>query len=206
MFDNSPLSLSGNGTQRGPQCACVESGPLANWTINLGPIQGGWGCSQNPRPDGYGYNPRCIERTFDPSQLSMLKYSDVVYTIDSGNTVDRFAQLIELEAPSVHNYPHIFMGGTQIDVTFSSQDPWFFHHHCMLEFVFGIWQSLDFNTRTSSLPTPGLFDYIRQRDGWSMPTPNPGLDSVIYLSPVFENITFRDAMFTNRGPYCYRYE
>jgi tyrosinase len=137
--------------------------------------------------------------------LESLKYSDVVYTIENGTTVDRFAQLIELEHPSVHNFPHIFMGGTQIDVTFSSQDPWFFFHHCMLDYVFAVWQSRDWNGRTSALPSPQLFDEIR-KNGWSMPTPNPNLDSTLHLAPVFENITAGEAMWPNRNGYCYRYE
>ena len=78
---------------------------------------------------------------------------------------NKFAQLIELESPSVHNAPHLFMGGTQIDVTFSSQDPWFFFHHCMVDFLFSIWQSLDWNARTTSVPDSHIFDQIRSQGG-----------------------------------------
>ncbi|KAI5357450.1 Putative tyrosinase copper-binding domain, di-copper centre-containing domain superfamily [Septoria linicola] len=205
MFDNSETSISGNGTQTGEQCACVNEGPLKDWKINLGPSEGGWGCQANPRPDGYGYNPRCIERTFQSDNLNTLKYSDVVHTIDDALDANQFASFIELEDPSVHNYPHIFMGGTQIDVTFSSQDPWFFFHHMMVEFIFDIWQSQDWDRRTTSLPTPEIFNEIRSQ-GWSMPVPAPNLDSEIFLAPVFGNVTVRDAMWPTRKQYCYRYE
>lgn len=88
MFDNSETSISGNGTQTGAECACVNEGPFKDWQITLGPSPNGWGCSRNPRDDGFGYNPRCIERTFNTDMLDNLKYSDVVYTIESkGNYI-----------------------------------------------------------------------------------------------------------------------
>ncbi|KAF2161906.1 hypothetical protein M409DRAFT_69436 [Zasmidium cellare ATCC 36951] len=174
LFDGSETSISGNGTQTGPQCACVGSGPLANWTINLGPQgEGTWGCKRNPQSDGRDAN--------------------------------AFARLLELESPGTHNAPHLFMGGTQIDVTFSSQDPWFFFHHAMVDFVWTVWQSVDFDARTTTLPEPSIFDEMRSQ-GWGLPTPRVSLDSQIYLSPVFNNITVREAMWTTRNLYCYRYE
>ncbi|KAK4498915.1 hypothetical protein PRZ48_009425 [Zasmidium cellare] len=97
LFDGSETSISGNGTQTGPQCACVDSGPFANWTINLGPQgEGTWGCKRNPQSDGRGYNPSCIERTFNLDYLNNVKYSDIVYTIDqaSGQSI---SQLVEDE-------------------------------------------------------------------------------------------------------------
>ncbi|KAF2209454.1 hypothetical protein CERZMDRAFT_61170 [Cercospora zeae-maydis SCOH1-5] len=206
LFDNSPNSISGNGTQTGPFCACVYEGPFANWTVTLGPFKGAWGCRANPRDDGRGYNPRCIERTFQPYLLSNNQYTDVVYVIENSYDADTFGRLIELEQPSVHNFPHLFMGGTQIDVTYSSQDPWFFYHHCMLEFVFSIWQSLDWNTRTTTLPNADSFTAIRRRDGWQLPVPAPTLDSTLWLQDVFPNTTIWDAMWPMRGQYCYRYE
>lgn len=71
--------------------------------------------------------------------------------------------------------------------------------------MFAVWQSVDYDTRTTTLPDPEIFNAIRA-NGWSLPVPNPTLDSEIYLSSVFENITVRDAMWTNRNSYCYRYE
>lgn len=86
MFDNSETSISGNGTQTGEQCACVSEGPLKDWQATLGPSPSGWGCSRNPRDDGFGYNPRCIERTFNVDMLNNLKYSDVVQTVEAQGT------------------------------------------------------------------------------------------------------------------------
>ncbi|KXS97835.1 hypothetical protein AC579_8562 [Pseudocercospora musae] len=207
LFDGSETSISGNGTQTGPECACVANGPMASWTINLGPQgQDTWGCKRNPRADGLGYNPACIERTFNTRYLNSLRWDEVVYTIDEAHDANRFAQLIELESPSVHNAPHLFIGGTQLDVTFSSQDPWFFFHHCMVDFLFSVWQSLDWNVRTTSLPGSHIFDQIRSQGGWSLPTPEVDLKSIIHLSPVFANITVEQAMWPTKNYYCYRYE
>ncbi|EME79543.1 uncharacterized protein MYCFIDRAFT_120322, partial [Pseudocercospora fijiensis CIRAD86] len=200
LFDNSETSISGNGTQTGPRCACVMSGPMASWTINLGP-QGfdSWGCKRNPRSDGLGYNPSCIERTFNLRALDSVQYDQVLrLDLTMSPDVNRFAQLIELESPSVHNAPHLFMGGSQSDVTFSSQDPWFNFHHGMLDFVFSVWQSLDWNARTTSLPEVRFLG--------NMPTPYADLNTIINLSPVFANITVRQAMWPNKNNYCYRYE
>ena len=72
-----------------------------------------------------------------------------------------FASLLELQAPSVHNAPHLFMGGTQIDVTFSAQDPWFFFHHAMVDFLFAVWQSVDLDKRITTLPDARIFDEMR---------------------------------------------
>ncbi|CZT20790.1 uncharacterized protein RCC_06648 [Ramularia collo-cygni] len=205
MFDNSPTSISGNGTQTGEACACVMEGPLKDWKVTLGPSPNGWGCKRNPREDGFGYNPRCIERTFNVDMLEHLRFEDVVKTIEAEDP-NTFSRLLELESPSVHNYPHIFMGGTQIEVTFSSQDPWFFFHHMMVEYIFDIWQSLDYDVRTTTLPDPEIFDSARRRDqGWSA-TPRPNLDSEVFLSEAFENVTVREAMWPTRGKYCWRYE
>lgn len=96
------------------------------------------------------------------------------------------------------------MGGTQIEVTFSSQDPWFFFHHMMVEYIFDVWQSLDFKTRTTTLADSSIFAESRAQ-GWSA-TPEVSLDSEVYLSDVFGNVTVREAMWPTRGNYCWRYE
>lgn len=92
MFDGSDTSLSGNGTQTGPQCACVMEGPFADWVVTLGPLPNTWGCTPNPQSDGFGKNPRCIERTFDLTMLDTLGYDSFVYTATApGNTCPRFS-------------------------------------------------------------------------------------------------------------------
>lgn len=120
--------------------------------------------------------------------------------------VNTFANVLELDAPAVHNTPHLFVGGLQIEVTFASQDPWFFQHHTMVEFVFSMWQSIDFDVRTSSLANIAVFEEARKERRFTPIQRQPTLGSTLYLSDIFANVTVRDAMWPNRGEHCWRYE
>lgn len=82
IFDGSDYSISGNGEYRNhtgasiPSAAtpfiqlpagsgggCVTTGPFKNMTVNLGPLAPVFDdITPNPRPDGLGYNPRCLRR------------------------------------------------------------------------------------------------------------------------------------------------
>ena len=84
IFDSSDTSLSGDGDHRDDNCSCVTSGPLADWTVNLGP-QGGKSCTPNPRDDALGYNPRCLERRMDEKWLANMTYDNIVQTIAGSN-------------------------------------------------------------------------------------------------------------------------
>lgn len=72
VFDNSPTSLSGNGNPTQDGCSCVTEGPLANWVVDMGSAGDNGQCRRNPRGDGLGFNPHCMERQFDPGQLQFL--------------------------------------------------------------------------------------------------------------------------------------
>jgi tyrosinase len=75
----------------------------------------------------------------------------------------------QLEAPDgLHVNPHSYIGGLQNNIYLSSQDPWFFIHHCMIDRVWAIWQSLDFNTRTMALDPFTNFE-SRQRLDCKLP-------------------------------------
>jgi tyrosinase len=83
IFDDSDTSLSGNGDPTNPSCTCVTGGPFKDLQVNLGPVQGGHGCSQNPQDDGLGYNPRCLERNFQYQYLQNMTYENVTYAIQN---------------------------------------------------------------------------------------------------------------------------
>lgn len=68
-----------------------------------------------------------------------------------------------------------------------------------------MWQSFDYDVRTTTLADPAIFDKIRESPGWG-PTPRVNLDTELYLSSIFDNVTIRDVMWPNRGKYCWRYE
>lgn len=140
MFDGSETSISGNGVKSGPSCACLPSGPLKDFPVNVGPVGKNVACSNNSRDDGLEYNHRCIERLFDHEMLSNLTYDKMTTTILEYNDIKSFGLYLEAWPGGIHATPHVFVSGTQVDSTSSPGDPWFFHHHCGLDFLWQIWQ------------------------------------------------------------------
>lgn len=74
----------------------------------------------------------------------------------------------------------------------------------MIDRVWAIWQSLDFQSRTLALDPFTNFD-SRERLGFG-PLPEATLETTLYFSPIFENVTLRDAMSPTGGRYCYVYD
>lgn len=87
IFDGSDLSIGGNGAfvnhsgvaipneetpyiilPHGGGGGCVQTGPFKDLSVNLGPMapERKNMSSPNPRPDGLGYNPRCLKRDMSP--------------------------------------------------------------------------------------------------------------------------------------------
>jgi tyrosinase len=74
---------------------CIKSGPFVDLVANLGPI-GVLGLPQkpNPRPDGLGYNPRCVIRDFAPTG-----------TLAATNSYQNLTDLILNHTCMTHNSP-----------------------------------------------------------------------------------------------------
>ena len=94
---------------------CV-SGPLANWTVSLGPIQTkAEGIKPNPQADGLGYNPRCLNR--DLNKVSAYASRDEVITelITTSNEVGTFQNRLQGDFENgylgVHSAGHYTVGG-----------------------------------------------------------------------------------------------
>lgn len=218
IFDGSATSLSGNGelqwtrVDRGRRrtCQCVTSGPLANWTVNLGPSAPGFFCSDNPQADGLGHNPRCLERGFGPQYMRNITYAHVSDTIlnhdiQARDGRDSFFLRIETWPNGIHPIPHSVVGGLQNDIPSSSTDPWFFLHHAALDRAWAIWQSIDFEKRKDATGIAEDYTRIRAARGWAPATPVTSHQNV-HLSPVFQDVTVADVMDTTGGKYCYRYD
>ena len=194
------------------ECTCVDSGPLGNWTVNVGPTGRGSPCLQNPNVNGLEYNPRCLERKFDPSFMENITYSHLTDTLLNYEEVPSpdgqqpsFFWRIESWPNGIHPIPHTVVGGLQNDIPASPTDPWFFFHHAALDRAWVVWQSIEWDVRSKALP--GVEEYQGEREyrEWT-PAREITMDSVIELSDVFESVKVSEVMSPTGGRYCYRYD
>lgn len=174
IFDGSATSLSGQGAYipredffyriprtgdrnynitlpAGPGGGCVQGGPFANQTVNLGPVNStgslpGW------IGDGSGldYNPRCLTRDINSYwSLKDLNYakvqSAIVDTVDFASFSQRFAH------PGLHSSGHFTIGGMNNDLFISPGDPAFYFHHAQVDRVWTLWQGRDLARRENEL-------------------------------------------------------
>ena len=165
VFDGSPVSMGSNGkplTSRGPidiaafgisaslapgtGGGCIESGPFANASVNLGPI------ALEPKgPDnGLGYNPRCLVRDINLNYSNQTKPSDVVRLISSCTDLGCFDTVLE-GLDGVHAGGHFTMGGLGYDAFSSPGDPAFYLHHAEVDRTWTLWQHLNPENRTEQV-------------------------------------------------------
>ncbi|EOA82019.1 uncharacterized protein SETTUDRAFT_97043 [Exserohilum turcica Et28A] len=227
LFDGSDTSISDGGAyvpNRNYSCTpsqdrcfiklppgsgggCV-SGPLANWTVSLGPIQTkAEGIKPNPQADGLGYNPRCLNR--DLNKVSAYASRDEVITelITTSNEVGTFQNRLQGDFANgylgVHSAGHYTVGGDAGSDFFNApSDPSFYFHHAMVDRTWWIWQNQDVAARRAQVA--GTITFLDQP-----PSRNGTLQDTLTLGPMlqdaFENITMADAMSTLGGPFCYIY-
>ncbi|CAK3966174.1 Di-copper centre-containing [Lecanosticta acicola] len=203
IFDGSSTSLSGDGDRRSDNCSCVTTGPMADWTVNLGP-QGGKACSSNPRDDALGYNHRCLERRMDKRWLANMTYDNIVQTIQGSSDINALSKRIDAAKVGLHTLGHTFVGGLQNNIPAAASDALFYCHHSMMDYLYSMWQAQDFKGRQFAIADPSTYKDIRLA-GWG-DAPHVTLESTIYLSPMFPNITARDATSPTGGQFCYMYE
>ncbi|GIZ44470.1 hypothetical protein CKM354_000766700 [Cercospora kikuchii] len=204
LFDGSDLSFGTNGFLQPDGCHCID-GPFADFQCHLGPIAGGHGCRPNPQANGLGFNPRCLEREFNYEHLGNLTVENVYESITLYTDIGNFCLRFENYPGGLHSTPHEIVGGAQSDIPGSPCDPWFWSHHCGLDRLWRMWQSLDYNDRMYALPPPEQYAAERVSRGWQ-PTELVTPDSWIYVSPILDGIRVGDMMSTTGGPFCYIYE
>jgi hypothetical protein len=136
LFDGSDTSISDGGAyvggrnytclpseaagcpiklQPGYGGGCV-SGPLANWTVTLGPIQTkAKGIKPNPQADGLGYNPRCLSRDLNKHAAYYSRDEVITELIKNSKDVLSFQNRMQGDFPSgylgVHSAGHYTIGG-----------------------------------------------------------------------------------------------
>ncbi|THX42284.1 Di-copper centre-containing protein [Aureobasidium pullulans] len=229
IFDGSDYSISGNGEYRnhtgasipsvatpfiqlpaGSGGGCVTSGPFKNMTVNLGPLAPVFDdITPNPRPDGLGYNPRCLRRDIGVYAASIAS-TDANSTdlIRENNYIGDFQTTMQGDFPAgllgVHTAGHFFAGGDPgADIFSSPGDPWFWLHHAQIDRTWWIWQNQDPASRSSVNGNNSLAGTITLNN--SPPSRNTRLDDVIDLGVNAESILIRDALSTTAGPFCYVY-
>ena len=164
VFDGSATSIGGNGKviphgninisafglnlslPPGTGGGCVETGPFANTTVNLGPI-----AFQPEGPDnGLGYNPRCFSRDINLNFSNQTKPTDVVKLLSSCTDLGCFDTVFEA-IDGVHAGGHFTMGSLGYDAFASPGDPAFYLHHSSIDRMWSIWQGLNPGNRTNQV-------------------------------------------------------
>ncbi|KAH9844847.1 Di-copper centre-containing protein [Teratosphaeria destructans] len=228
IWDGSPTSMGGNGEKieqtgqivlnefvslpTGTGGGCVKTGPFANTPVNMGPV-----LSLQPGNvtlvalnNSMGYNPRCLKRDLtDFINRSWANGTSVLNTILIPQDIDSFQNILQgllgVDYPSIHTAGHFAMGGDPgRDVFAAPGDPVFWLHHGMVDLVWHLWQTLDYDARTFGSNAISGTGTLRN----SPPSPNTTFDTPISLDWAGQNKTvkMRDLMSTISGPFCYVYE
>jgi tyrosinase len=229
IFDGSAYSISGNGEYRnhtGPSIpspatpfiqlpagsggGCVTTGPFKNMTVNLGPVAPVFtDVPPNPRPDGLGYNPRCLRRDIgvyaasiastDANSTDLIRQNTYIGDFQTAMQGDFAAGLL-----GVHTAGHFWSGGDPGGDLFSSPgDPWFWTHHAQIDRTWWIWQNQDPASRSSAKGNNSLAGTITLNN--LPPSRNTRLDDVIDLGVNAKSILIEDALSTTAGSFCYVY-
>ncbi|KAK4626285.1 Tyrosinase-like protein orsC [Fulvia fulva] len=225
FFDGSDLSFGGNGAPDasnngtnvpsnaapnivippGSGGGCITSGPFKHMRVNLGSVAPALNdVPKNPRPDGLGYNPRCIRR--DISQYAAERWSTDQNITDLLNESDIGSFQTTLQGDfskgflGAHTSGHFFVGGDPGGDLFTSPgDPYFFLHHAFMDFLWYVWQYQDPQNRVEVIA--GTLTVNN-----SPPSRNATLDDIIELGVNAPGMKIRDAVSTLKGPFCYIYE
>ncbi|KAG8159792.1 hypothetical protein KVR01_010429 [Diaporthe batatas] len=232
IYDGSDTSMSGNGEYipnqpdlwsmgvtipAGTGGGCVFSGPFANMTVNLGPVNlalPGNTSTANPHNDTgiLSWNPRCLKR--DLTDFIIQKYNSATQVLDTillWDTISDFQ--LSLQGINIttganyfgpHGGGHWSMGGDPgRDLFASPADPTFYLHHTMIDRVWWMWQMQSPAARTSG-PTAvgGTITFLNDP-----PSRDASLDD-------YNNYGFAagpprqigELVSTTAGPFCYVYE
>ncbi|KAK4447279.1 putative tyrosinase [Podospora aff. communis PSN243] len=227
LFDGSDTSLSGNGVYAEHTCTnalptnlncippgagggCVDSGPFADMTVNLGPLAGTLTVPGIPLPQGFfGHNPRCLRRDISSWVSSNWTTEHETWDLiaNYGSTIETFQNRMQGDFATgyfgVHSAGHYTLNGDPSgDFFVSPGDPAFWLHHGQIDRVWWIWQNLQPETRTKAIGgTITLFNDPPSREG--------RLDDLLDMGEVLgDSMVIEEAMSTlgmTGGPFCYVY-
>ncbi|TKA73703.1 hypothetical protein B0A55_05475 [Friedmanniomyces simplex] len=181
---------------------CVYSGPFANVTVHLGPLDLP---NTNNVNSSFQYNPRCLERDLNPWFTENYNtYTNLTTTLLDNIYITDFQAITQgynsaTNKFGVHGGAHWGGGGSMSDFHSSPADPLFFIHHGMIDRFFTIWQNLDIYRRQNVISGTSTL-------GNSPPSAEMTLDDMLPFGFVAADVRFGDVMDTFGGPLCYRYD
>jgi tyrosinase len=157
--------------------------------------------ARNPQGNGYGKNSRCLRRDMtDRLGKNYGKTTDIVNLINNYRTIVAFQNFMQ-GGTGVHQVGHFTVSGDPGgDFYTSPNEPSFWMHHAMIDRIWTIWQSQDYEARRMAMQggTSMMGGSARQQS----------LDDPTDLGVVGRNYPIRDLMSTvdGPGPFCYVYE
>ncbi|THW47849.1 Di-copper centre-containing protein [Aureobasidium pullulans] len=180
---------------------CVNSGPFKSVQLHLGPLD--LPNAENV-DSNYQYNPRCLKRDFNSffsnSYNTISNVTELVLeSIYLEDFQDRMQGYASGDPFGVHGGGHWTVGGDASDFHSSPNDPLFFLHHGMIDYIWTTWQNLDIYRRQLIIKGTSTL-------GNSPPSAEMTLDDMIPFGFVTGDIEFRKLMDTFGDAYCYRYE
>lgn len=120
---------------------CIERGPFANYTVHVdGTSTTGLGRASITTFS----RPRCVTRDFYlPVLAQCTSYEKVSRLILNSADMTMFHNSAEGVNCGIHATGHVFIGGENMDLFSSPNDPMFFLHHANLDRIWSIYQSRD---------------------------------------------------------------
>ncbi|KAM5368490.1 hypothetical protein ACJZ2D_009467 [Fusarium nematophilum] len=221
VFDGSATSMGSDGTfvrhngsigsnglhiPSGLGGGCIATGPFANLSANLGPVE--------PQQDGLvgvstddmlRYNPHCVKRDLSSWLATRIYTKDAFLNATIGETakdIAGFQAEIDTQSsglPGVHAGGHQTISGSNSDLFSGVVDPAFYLHHTMLDRMYWMWQALHPGEAGTIAGTVTFANTPASR--------NATLDDPIEMQFLgVEATTIGDLLDTLDGPYCYIYE
>ncbi|KDR79915.1 hypothetical protein GALMADRAFT_1169475 [Galerina marginata CBS 339.88] len=176
----------GNDSRITPEVfrGCVQDGPFANYTLNVGP--------------GKLITQHCLVRGF---QDSFSKYLTTAAVTNTTNllTFDDFRKEVEghpfTDDFRMHDGGHVAVGGEMSNFFSSPGDPLFFLHHANIDRIWWQWQQKD-AARLYEIAGPATL---------VEPVHNVTLDYALVMGSLGPTLPIRDIMDISSKPSCYAY-
>ncbi|KAG9233577.1 hypothetical protein BJ875DRAFT_543653 [Amylocarpus encephaloides] len=206
-----PLGMVGIQVPAGNGGGCVNTGPFANTTVNLGPIapsiDRALNVPRNPRSDGYGYNPRCLRRDVNKYFTSQyIRPVDIAKHITSSKDITAFQDTLQTDtraAFSMHTGGHYSIWGDPGgDFFVSPGEPTFWLHHGQVDRHWWMWQNQDPANRVQQYKGGTVMGNHNSKAGSTS-----DIQQLSVVTPAgMTGIPSKSILSTLAGPFCYIYQ